>query len=67
MAASKNNPEARKKGGKVRMLGDSKVVPVRYKGCSIGHGTYMAGRVGNDLVRDANNKPVPLKLIGQMR
>lgn len=46
-----------------RMLNDKEVRPVKYFGKHAGHGTYMAGMIGQELVLDSSGKPLPYKVI----
>lgn len=46
-----------------RMLNDKEVRPVKYFGKHAGHGTYMAGTVDGELVRDNTGRPLPYKTI----
>ncbi len=63
---SKNQKANRGKGQKVRMLDGKEVKPVKYIGTWRGHGRYMTGSVNDQLVCDANGKPLPLRQIGRL-
>lgn len=66
--ASKNNPNSRKGEPQTkRMLDGQEVRPTLYAGSSIGQGNYMSGTVNDELVRDSNGKPVPLRGIGKLQ
>jgi len=60
MAGSKgNNTAARDKTPSFKTINGQMVKPVLYAGSGVGHGKYMAGVLGNDMIRDANGKPIP--------
>ena len=49
----------REKAATRRRMHDGKaVVPVKYSGSHAGHGGYMAGMVGDEIVRDDSGKPI---------
>jgi len=53
---------------KKRYLGDDIVVPTLYDGRAIKKGSFMTGMVNGKMVMDeANDRPMPLKKIGQVR
>lgn len=51
---------------KTRTFNGEKVQAIKYVGRNEGHGTYMAGAVSGELVRDKNNRPVAYKYIGEL-
>jgi hypothetical protein len=55
-------------GTKKRYIGEDIVTHTLYDGHSIGHGgSYMTGSVKDELVKDKNGKPLPLKTIGILK
>lgn len=56
----------KKDAGRVRMLHGEKVIPVKWVGSAIGKGTYMTGKINNELVLADDGYPIPLKLIGEL-
>ena len=51
-----------------RYVEDELVTHVMYDGHSSGHGgSYMAGSVNGELIKDKNGKPLPLKHIGVLK
>ena len=51
-----------------RFVGDDIVAAVLYDGHHVGHGgAYISGAVNGQLVKDKNDKPLPLKQIGILR
>lgn len=50
---------------RVRKLNGKVVRPVLYNGRAIGHGSYLAGEVDNQLVMDGD-RPLPLREIGTL-
>lgn len=63
MPKSKN----RKTGKKFQRMFEGKVVvPTKYDGRAVGMGSYMAGAVDGWCVRDENDKPIPLRQIGNL-
>lgn len=61
---SKNSRVGRGKYQAERRLNGEPVKAVLYVGRHAGHGTYMSGSVGGTLVRDGNDKPLPIRKIG---
>ena len=55
--------EVKKKNGK--MVNGKLIVPCKYKGNRVGHGTYMAAKFeSGGLVLDENGKPVAYSSVG---
>jgi len=55
-------------GTKKRYIGEDIVTHTLYDGHYIGHGgSYMTGSVKDELVKDKNGKPLPLKIIGILK
>ena len=53
---------------KKRYLGEDIVVPTLYDGTAVNKGSYMTGIVNGKLVMDdKEDRPMPLKNIGQVR
>ena len=51
-----------------RYIGDDLVTHVLYDGHHIGHGgSYMAGLVKGELIKDKKGKPLPLNHIGVLK
>ena len=50
----------------VRRVGKEPVKPVLYNGKAVGEGKYFTGEVNGKIVIDENNRPVPLREIGQL-
>jgi len=59
--ASNKNVQAR-----VRMLDGKKVVATFFNGRATSEGKYLAGMVDDQLVLDANGRPVPFHQIGEL-
>lgn len=58
-----NNTAGRVKTSSYRRINGEEVKPTLYVGKYAGHGTYMAGKIGDKLVLDATGRPVPYKQI----
>lgn len=64
MAGKGNNTAGRNKTTSYKTVNGKTVVPILYAGKNAGHGgTYMTGTIDNQLVTDANGRPVPYKAI----
>ena len=51
-----------------RYIGDDLVTHAMYDGHQVGHGgSYMAGLVKGELIKDKNGKPLPLNHIGVLK
>jgi len=60
-------PGTRSSPNKKRFLGDKEVKPVLYAGKWEGYGSYIAGAIDGELVRDTKGKPLSFKKIGELR
>jgi hypothetical protein len=62
MGISKNNPGTRQEQTK-RYYKGQEVRASRYVGTAVGQGTYMSAAVNNELIVDANGKPMHFRSI----
>ena len=62
MGISKNNPGTRQEQKK-RYYKGQEVRASRYVGTAVGQGTYMSAAVNNELIVDANGKPMHFRSI----
>jgi hypothetical protein len=62
MGISKNNPGQRQEQTK-RYYKGQEVRASRYVGTAVGQGTYMSAAVNNELIVDANGKPMHFRSI----
>jgi hypothetical protein len=64
MSKSKgNNTAGRIKEVNYKTLTGQIIRPVLYAGNAVGHGKYMAGMIGDKLILDQNNIPIPYSKI----